>query len=123
MLPAPRAPFTLQAACAAHLDMLHARARRFLRGREADALDFTQQAMERFLEAFPDGPPPEPRCGRWLLRTLDNLLISEWRKASVRRRALVDPSLHCGREIEIDAFPSRTPLEEAMDELSEETFL
>jgi RNA polymerase sigma-70 factor (ECF subfamily) len=56
-------------------------------------VDFVQQVMEKFLESFPRGPPPEPYRSHWLARALKNLVVSDWRKRAVRQRAMVDPSL------------------------------
>jgi DNA-directed RNA polymerase specialized sigma24 family protein len=73
---------------------LASRARRALSGRRADALDLAQETMERFLVQFGRGPlPAEPIARAWLSRTFDRLVITEWRKHDVRRRALADPAL------------------------------
>lgn len=72
--------------------MLRAYARKLLRGREADADDFAQDAIRRYLEKFGDQgqePPRDPAA--WLMRTLMNLLLSDWRKRAVRSRAYGDP--------------------------------
>lgn len=84
----------MEAACETHHATLLAHARQFLGARKGDALDYVQETIARFLAAFPDGPPPEPRCGGWLMTTLTHLLIGDWRKLGVRRRALADPALH-----------------------------
>lgn len=81
------------AVCAAQYARLLARARRMLRGSEQDAEDFVQQTMERFLDTFRHGPPPEPYCSLWLARTFKNLVISHWRKRPVHQRALQDPAM------------------------------
>ncbi|HZN91375.1 MAG TPA: sigma factor, partial [Myxococcales bacterium] len=76
----------LETACVAHQAMLLNHARRFLGDRRDDAQDFVQDTIERFVKAFRSkSPPPEPRCGGWLMTTLTNLLITDWRKQGVRR--------------------------------------
>src|ERR1043165_6927775 len=84
----------MEVAWAAHHATLLRHAQQFLGVRGCDASDYVQDTMVRFIAAFPDGPPPEPRCGGWLMTTLTNLLLGDWRKGVVRRRALADPAIH-----------------------------
>jgi len=73
---------------------LVARARRVLHGRPADALDMAQEVLEKFVVQFRGRPlPPEPVAKAWSFRTLDRLVINDWRRREVRRRALADPAV------------------------------
>jgi len=73
---------------------LVSRGRRVLHGRQADALDLAQETLERFLVQFQGKPlPPGPVARAWSSRTLEHMVINEWRKREVRRRALADPIL------------------------------
>ncbi|HEY8212231.1 MAG TPA: RNA polymerase sigma factor [Myxococcaceae bacterium] len=71
---------------------LFSRARSVSSGSEADALDLTQEVLERFVRQFGAVAPPEPVAKAWLKRTLDRMVISNWRKQVVRGRALLDPA-------------------------------
>lgn len=78
--------------CQEHRGVLCAVARKLLRGREADVDDFVQEAIGRYLQRFRVGPRPANPAA-WLMKTLMNLLLSDWRKRCVRRRAQWDPNL------------------------------
>src|SRR5262245_8349417 len=78
--------------CQEHWGMLRAFARKLLRGREADADDFAQDAIRKYLECFGDGKGPSDPAA-WLMRTMMNLLLTDWRKRVVRRKAQEDPNL------------------------------
>jgi len=109
-----------------HRGMLLQHARYFLGNRQADAEDFVQDTFERFMVAFPGGPPPEPGCGSWLMTVLTNLLISDWRRQDVQHRNQTDPALHLVTSPQplegIDSRPPPTILDTALEKLSHEAF-
>jgi len=115
----------LEAAFLAHRVTLLHHAQNFLGPRSADAQDFVQDTMERFVAAFPGGPPPEPRCTGWLMTTLTHLLISEWRKQSVRRRSMADPTLPLATSqpvVALDSVRPPTAVEKALENITSEDF-
>lgn len=117
----------LEAACVAHQAMLLHHARNFLGNRRDDAPDFVQDTIVRFVVAFRSKPPPrEPGCGGWLMTTLTNLLISDWRKQGVRRAAMSDPVIHMiagpQQVVSLDSVRPLSATDRALDELSNEDF-
>jgi len=91
----------------------------------ADARDLVQDTMMRFLATFRDGqPPPEPRCARWLMKTLTRLLISDWRKQAVRKRAMADPALRLVPPLPAaqEPDPPATSMNAVMERMTGEDF-
>lgn len=116
----------LEAALVTHRPMLLNHARSFLGPRREDAQDFVQDTLERFVTSFPQGPPPEPRCAGWLMTTLTHLLISDWRKQVVRRKALSDPAMaHTATPqpvVSLDSVRPPAVVEKVMEKVTPDDF-
>lgn len=57
-----------------------------------DPDDLVQDVLAKFLATFGDKPVSSERISVWLHRALMNLILSQSRKMSIRRRALEDPT-------------------------------
>jgi len=107
----------------AYRPMLLAYAQHQLAGTGLDADDFVQDAMERGLRVFVNRRPPK-RVDAWLIKVLQNLLVSDFRKRCVRQRAENDPTLQLEpipQPDELDPVPV-TKMAAILEELTDEEF-
>lgn len=107
-----------------HREMLRGYAQAQLSGTGLDADDFVQETFARSLRVFADKPPPA-RPQAYLMKVLQSLLWTEFKKRSMRKRYETDPVLRARLQEpssnELELLPM-TRMSAILEEVTDEAF-